>query len=76
LTRHILITGTSGSGKTRVGQLVTEAASPNVPVIILDPMGEFTGLIAENPNIGENRNSSYQKAAHSRPQSTRWTMLA
>jgi len=52
LTRHVLITGTSGSGKTRVGQLVTEAAAPDVPVIMLDPMGEFTGLIGTNPDIG------------------------
>jgi hypothetical protein len=53
LTRHVLITGTSGSGKTRVGQLITEGAFPTVPVVILDPMGEFTGLIQENPNIGK-----------------------
>ena len=50
LTRHVLITGSSGSGKTRVGQLITEAASLHVPVVILDPVGEFTGLIHPNPD--------------------------
>lgn len=55
LTRHVLITGTSGSGKTRVGQLVTEAASMHVPVVILDPVGEFTGLIHPNPDAKKER---------------------
>lgn len=55
LTRHVLITGTSGSGKTRVGQLITEAASLHVPVVILDPVGEFTGLIHPNPNAKKER---------------------
>ncbi len=55
LTRHVLITGTSGSGKTRVGQLITEAASLHVPVVILDPVGEFTGLIYPNPDAGKER---------------------
>ncbi|MGP8128673.1 MAG: ATP-binding protein [Candidatus Bathyarchaeia archaeon] len=53
LSRHVLITGTSGSGKTRVGQLITEAISPDTPVVVLDPMGEFTGLIEANPNVGK-----------------------
>lgn len=53
LTRHVLITGTSGSGKTRVGQLITEGTFPEVAVVIFDPMGEFTGLIQENPNVAK-----------------------
>jgi len=53
LTRHVLITGTSGSGKTRVGQLITEGTFPHAAVVILDPMGEFTGLIQENPNAAK-----------------------
>jgi hypothetical protein len=55
LTKHVLITGTSGSGKTRVAQLITEAAAQHVPVVILDPAGEFTGLIHPNPNAHKER---------------------
>jgi hypothetical protein len=51
LTRHVLITGTTGSGKTRVGQIIAETTSIHIPTIIIDPVGEFTGLIRRNPSV-------------------------
>lgn len=48
LRKHCLITGTIGSGKTRIAQIIAETASLHVPVIIIDPIGEMTGLIREN----------------------------
>jgi hypothetical protein len=50
LAGHVLITGITGCGKTRVGQIIAETTSLHVPTIILDPVGEFTGLIKPNAN--------------------------
>jgi hypothetical protein len=44
----VLISGGTGSGKTRAAQIIVEGAYPYVPIIIIDPMGEFTGLIHPN----------------------------
>jgi DNA helicase HerA-like ATPase len=48
LRKHCLVTGAIGSGKTRVAQLIAEAASTHLPVLVIDPIGEFTGMIREN----------------------------
>ena len=48
LSGMVLISGCTGSGKTRVAQIIVEGASAYVPIFIIDPMGEFTGLIHPN----------------------------
>ena len=55
LRKHCLITGCTGSGKTRVAQLIAESACIHVPTIIIDPMGEFTGMIRENRDAARER---------------------
>jgi hypothetical protein len=53
LTGMVLVTGGTGSGKTRVAQIIVEGASTYVPVFIIDPMGEFTGLIHPNKDASK-----------------------
>ena len=55
LREMTLISGTTGSGKTRVAQIIVEGASFYAPVIIIDPVGEFTGLIHANEYASKER---------------------
>ncbi len=48
LRRHALITGSTGGGKTRVGQIIVESTSLHVPTIVIDPVGQLTGMIKPN----------------------------
>jgi len=52
----VLISGGTGSGKTRVAQIIVEGAYAYVPIIIIDPMGEFTGLIHPNKDASKDTN--------------------
>ncbi len=46
LTKHGLITGTTGSGKSRVGNLIAhQLIEAEVPALIIDPHGGATNLI-------------------------------
>lgn len=53
LRKHCLITGATGSGKTRIAQLIAETSCLHIPTLIIDPMGEFTGMIKENRETRE-----------------------
>ena len=55
LTKHCLISGATGSGKTRIAQIIAETSSLHVPTIIIDPVGELTGLIKENRDAAKER---------------------
>lgn len=45
LTRHAVVLGTTGSGKTVMGKvLIEEALQKNIPVIALDPKGDIGSL--------------------------------
>ena len=49
LTRHTLIAGGTGSGKTVAGMiLVEELMKKGTSVIVLDPVGQWTGFVKKN----------------------------
>ncbi len=51
LTRHVAILAKSGSGKSySVGVLLEEIMDKNVPLLIIDPHGEYITLKEENDN--------------------------
>lgn len=55
LTKHILILAKTGSGKTYgVGVLLEEILEKSVPIVVIDPHGEYSSLKypAENRNFG------------------------
>ncbi|MFH0876544.1 MAG: DUF87 domain-containing protein [archaeon] len=52
LTKHVIVLAKSGSGKSyTTGVLVEEIIDKNVPIIIIDPHGEYTTL--KEPNTDE-----------------------
>jgi len=54
LTKHVAILAKSGSGKSyTVGVLLEEIMDKNVPLLIIDPHGEYTTLKTENDNKKE-----------------------
>ena len=55
LREMTLVSGATGSGKTRVAQIIAEGASLYAPVIVIDPVGEFTGLIHTNMDASKER---------------------
>ncbi len=55
LTRHVLISGSTGVGKTRVAQIIAESSALNLPTVIIDLLGDFTGMIQENPQASKER---------------------
>lgn len=61
MTRHGLVTGATGSGKTRTLQLITEQLSAaGVPVFMPDMKGDLSGIAKEassNPKIEERANA-------------------
>ncbi|MBN2457715.1 ATP-binding protein [Candidatus Woesearchaeota archaeon] len=51
LTKHIAVLAKSGSGKSyTVGVLLEEIMERNVPLLIIDPHGEYSSLKKENDN--------------------------
>ncbi len=51
LTRHVAVLAKSGSGKSySVGVLLEEIMEKNVPLLIIDPHGEYVTLKQENEN--------------------------
>lgn len=49
LTRHVFITGKSGSGKSyTVSVIIEEILNNNVPLVIIDPHGEYHSLAEPN----------------------------
>ncbi len=49
LTKHLAVLAKSGAGKSyAVGVLLEEIAEKKVPVIVIDPHGEYSGLGKEN----------------------------
>lgn len=70
MTRHGLVTGATGSGKTRTLQLIAEQLSAaGVPVFMPDMKGDLSGIAKEgsaDPKIGERASAlgiSYRPAA-------------
>src|SRR5688572_29420821 len=61
MTRHGLVTGATGSGKTRTLQLIAEQLSAaGVPVFMPDMKGDLSGIAKEassNPKIEERANA-------------------
>src|SRR5687768_12438184 len=61
MTRHGLVTGATGSGKTRTLQLIAEQLSAaGVPVFMPDMKGDLSGIATEaspNPKIEERANA-------------------
>ncbi len=55
LCRHTLITGSTGGGKTRVAQIIVESTSLYVPTIVIDPVGELTGMIKSNEAVSKEK---------------------
>lgn len=52
LTKHIFITGKSGSGKSyTVSVIIEEIMEKNIPLVIIDPHGEYHTL--SDPNFAE-----------------------
>ena len=48
--RHGLISGATGTGKTKTLQVLSEALSDaGVPVLLMDIKGDLSGLAAESP---------------------------
>ncbi|MBN2367813.1 ATP-binding protein [Candidatus Woesearchaeota archaeon] len=55
LTKHVAILAKSGAGKSyTVGVLVEEIIEKNVPILIIDPHGEFSSLKYANEEEQEN----------------------
>lgn len=55
LTKHVAVLAKSGSGKSySVGVLLEEIMDKNVPLLIIDPHGEYSTLKHENDNIKDN----------------------
>jgi hypothetical protein len=51
ITKHLAILAKSGAGKSySVGVILEEIAKKNVPILILDPHGEYSSLKFENDN--------------------------
>ncbi|MFW6450098.1 MAG: ATP-binding protein [Nanoarchaeota archaeon] len=54
LTKHLAVLAKSGSGKSySVGVLLEEIMERNIPLVILDPHGEYSTLKKENDNEGD-----------------------
>ncbi len=51
LSKHLAVLATTGSGKSyAVGVIVEELADKNIPVVIIDPHGEYSSMRYENDN--------------------------
>ncbi len=61
LRKHAIVLGVSGSGKSRILQIIVEGTYGHVPIIIVDPAGELTGLIKKNDNTAEFRDFRLDK---------------
>jgi uncharacterized protein len=69
LTKHIAVLAKSGSGKSySVGVLLEEIMDKNVPLIIIDPHGEYSTLKQENDN---KKDKSFMKRFKIKPKSFR-----
>ncbi|MFW6220388.1 MAG: ATP-binding protein [Nanoarchaeota archaeon] len=54
LTKHVCVLAKSGSGKSYcVGVLLEEIIEKNIPLLIIDPHGEYSSLKKENDNKEE-----------------------
>jgi energy-coupling factor transporter ATP-binding protein EcfA2 len=67
LRNMTLISGATGSGKTRVAQILAEGSSLYAPVIIIDPVGEFTGFIHPNKDATKERQFKLPNGASYKP---------
>ncbi len=54
LTKHLAVLAKSGSGKSySVGVLLEEIMERNVPLIVVDPHGEYSTLTQQNDNVSD-----------------------
>lgn len=52
LTRHCVVLGTTGSGKTVMGKVIMEEAmQKRIPIIAIDPKGDIGGLAVANKDF-------------------------
>jgi len=52
LTRHAVVLGTTGSGKTVMGKvLMEEAMQKGIPILAIDPKGDLGGLSVSDPDF-------------------------
>jgi DNA helicase HerA-like ATPase len=60
LTKHVAILAKSGSGKSyTVGVLLEEIIEKNVPLLIIDPHGEYASMAKLNDNENEIKDMAY-----------------
>jgi DNA helicase HerA-like ATPase len=60
LLQHIAVIAKTGYGKSfSTGVIIEEMLSKNMPVVVIDPHGEYHTMAERNPNLGEDDQELY-----------------